>query len=52
MSLISSSEAKTSIESDFYDLDRVGDIFSDSASPLFFKWERQSFLNQNEGFRF
>jgi len=52
MSLVSDSEAQNSIESEFYDVNRVGDIFSDSASPVFLKWERPTFFNLNEGYNF
>ena len=52
MSLVSDSEAQNSIESDFYDVNRVGDIFSDSSSPVFLKWERPTYFNLNEGYKF
>ena len=40
MSLISDSEDGP--DHQFYDIDAVGDIDSDSASPKFFKWDRWS----------
>ena len=33
MNLVTDSQAKDSVESEFYDLNRVGNIFSDSESP-------------------
>jgi hypothetical protein len=52
MSLVSDSEAQNSIESEFYDVNRVGDIFSDSASPVFLKWERSINSNLDDGYNF
>ena len=40
MSLVSDSE--TGPDHEFYDVDAVGDIDSDSASPKFFRWDRWS----------